>query len=196
MATDDRAQGGVSSLTLLLGGARSGKSSLAVEMGMRHDGPVTYVATAAALDDDMAARIRRHRDERPPTWTTIEERVDLVGAIDASGAESLVIVDCLTLWTTNLLLDGHDDDEIRRLADESAAHAASSPCRIVAISNEVGLGIHPESELGRRFRDVLGWVNQSWARAADESLFLVAGRVLPLEDPWKRLSTRHNDWPT
>lgn len=185
------------SLTLLLGGARSGKSALAVEIAHRHDGPVTYVATAAAGDSDMADRIDRHRAERPAHWRTIEEQIDLIGALDAAGgANTLVVVDCLNLWTSNLLFAEHGDDEIRELADAAAEFAAASPAPTVVISNEVGLGIHPETELGRRFRDVLGWVNQTWARHADRSLFLVAGRVLPLQDPWAHLPTHNNHTST
>lgn len=185
------------SLTLLLGGARSGKSSLAVEIGRRHAGDVVYLATAAGLDGDMADRIRRHQEERPSEWRTIEEQIDLVGALDATGGVStLTIVDCLTLWTTNLILGGWDDDEIRSRAELAARHASRLASPVVAISNEVGLGIHPDTDLGRRFRDVHGWVNQCWARHADRSLLLVAGRVLPLEDPWRHLPTRNNDAST
>lgn len=182
------------SLTLLLGGARSGKSSLAVEIGRRHDGAVVYVATAAALDGDMTDRIRHHREERPPQWETIEEQIDLIGALDAAAGEhTLTIVDCLTLWTTNLILAGHDDDEIRSRAEAAARHAVKLAGTVVVISNEVGLGVHPDTDLGRRFRDTHGWVNQCWARHADRSLLLVAGRVLPLEDPSGYLPTRHTD---
>jgi adenosylcobinamide kinase/adenosylcobinamide-phosphate guanylyltransferase len=169
-------------LTLLLGGARSGKSTLAVHLGERHDGPVTYVATATALDDDMAARIGRHRDERPAHWQTVEEPLDLARAIgDADGG--LVLVDCLTLWTTNLIFDGRSDDEIVGLAAEAAAVAARADADVIAVSNEVGLGIHPDTELGRRYRDVHGWVNQRWAAEAARSFLLVAGRLLTLHDP-------------
>ena len=183
-------------LTVLLGGARSGKSSMAVEMGIRYGGPVAYIATAAALDDDMAQRIRRHQDERPPEWHTIEEPLDLIAAIDAAQAvapDTLTIIDCLTLWTTNMLMIDHTDEEIRATSDLVATRAAASPTPIVAISNEVGLGVHPDSDLGRRYRDIHGWVNQSWTRAAGEALFLVAGRVLRLEDPWATGSMRQDD---
>ncbi|MGB0112636.1 MAG: bifunctional adenosylcobinamide kinase/adenosylcobinamide-phosphate guanylyltransferase [Ilumatobacteraceae bacterium] len=189
----------MNALTLLLGGARSGKSSLAVEMGLRFDGPVTYLATAAALDDDMTQRIARHRDERPADWHTIEEQTDLMGALDAASADApgtMTIIDCLTLWTTNLLMAGHTDDDVRSIATATAEHAARSATPVVAISNEVGLGVHPETELGRRYRDLLGWVNQAWASTASESLFLVAGRVLRLDDPWAAPGTRHDDAPT
>lgn len=188
----------MNALTVLLGGARSGKSSMAVEMGIRYGGPVAYIATAAPLDDDMARRISHHRAERPDGWHTIEEQVDLIAAIDAAQAtapETLTIVDCLTLWTTNLLMLERTDDEIRTLSDQVATRAAASPTPIVAISNEVGLGVHPDTDLGRRYRDIHGWVNQSWTRAADEALFLVAGRVLRLEDPWAS-AMRQDELPT
>jgi adenosyl cobinamide kinase/adenosyl cobinamide phosphate guanylyltransferase len=186
----------VNALTVLLGGARSGKSSTAVDMGIRYGGPVAYIATAAALDDDMAQRIRHHQDERPPDWHTIEEHVDLIAAIDAAQAvapDTMTIIDCLTLWTTNLLMQGRSDDEIRSMSHLVATRAAASPTPIIAISNEVGLGVHPDTELGRRYRDVHGWVNQSWTRASGEALFLVAGRVLRLEDPWASGHMRQDD---
>lgn len=178
-------------LTVLLGGARSGKSSLAVDIGLRFDGPVTYIATAPALDDDMAERIERHVAERPPEWTTIEERTDLVGALDAAGG-SLAIIDCLTLWTSNMMWEGRSDTEIQDRALRSARHAAARSAPVVVVSNEVGLGVHPETDLGQRYRDVLGWVNQAWVGESTRSLFLVAGRALALHDPFDHLG-KHID---
>ncbi len=178
-------------LTLLIGGARSGKSSLAVQIGHRHWAAgmaVTYIATAPEFDADLTGRVERHRAERPAGWATIEEEVDLVGAL--STAESgLAIVDCLTLWTSNLMWRDLTDDEIRERSADAVAAALARDEPTVVITNEVGLGIHPETELGRRYRDVLGWVNQDWARAADPALLLVAGRALPLTDPWQFLSS-------
>ena len=173
-------------LTLLLGGARSGKSALAVEIGRRHPGPVTFIATSPpALDGDMAGRIARHRAERP-AWPTIEEPVDLAAALTAAGG-GLAIVDCLTLWVSNLLHRGDDDEAIAAVAAEVAAATTARPGPTVAISNEVGLGVHPTTELGRRYRDLLGRVNQRWAAVADPALLLVAGRAVPLADPWTLL---------
>lgn len=174
-------------LTLLLGGARSGKSALAVEIGHRHGAPVTYVATAPRLDDDMAQRIARHRNERPAQWATVEEQTELADALDRCGSD-LVIIDCLTLWTSNLMWGGLADDEILRRAGTLAHRCADRVDPVVAISNEVGLGVHPDTELGRRYRDVLGRVNQAFADVADPSLLLVAGRALRLEDPWNHLA--------
>jgi adenosyl cobinamide kinase/adenosyl cobinamide phosphate guanylyltransferase len=179
-------------LTLLLGGARSGKSALAVELGRRHaadGGDVVYVATAPRVDDDMARRIDRHRAERPADWRTIEEEIDLGAALDRAG-DALVIVDCLTLWTSNLLLGGLTDDEVTARADDEARRAESRATPTVVISNEVGLGVHPETELGLRYRDVLGRVNQAWAAVATTSLLLVAGRAIPLEDPMLHIEDR------
>lgn len=171
------------SLTLLIGGARSGKSTLAVEIGRRYDaGPVTFIATAPALDEDMTLRIERHRAERPAQWTTIEEQRDLAGAIDRA-AVGLVIVDCLTLWTSNMMWCEHDDDEIRHAADVAAASASAHHGDVLVVSNEVGLGVHPESAAGRRYRDLHGWVNQRWSQRADTTMFVVAGKALLLDDP-------------
>lgn len=179
-------------LTLLIGGARSAKSSLAVEIGHRHHAagiPVTYIATAPSVehprDHDMADRIERHRKERPATWSTVEEELDLTGAL--TGLVGLVIVDCLTLWTSNLMWREFTDDAITARATEAAAVAAARDDPTVVITNEVGLGVHPETGLGRRYRDVLGWVNQAWAEVADPALLLVAGRAVRLDDPWDHL---------
>lgn len=174
-------------LTFLIGGARSGKSSLAVEIGRRFDGPVTFVATAPITDDDMERRIERHRNERPSSWTTIEEEVDLAGAL-ASVNDGLIIIDCLTLWTSNMMWNEVPDDEIGSRAVTLAITCAAGSAHVVAISNEVGSGVHPDTELGRRYRDVLGHVNQAFAATADPALLLVAGRAVPLVDPWQIIS--------
>ena len=169
------------------GGARSGKSALAVEIGRRHAGGVTFVATSPPIDGDLADRIARHRAERP-AWPTIEEPLDVAGALDGPG-DDLVIVDCLTLWVNNLLHRGDADDGHRGAArDRPLRLPPTEPDPTVVITNEVGLGVHPETELGRRYRDLLGRVNQHWAQAADVALLLVAGRAVPLTDPWTCLS--------
>ena len=155
-------------LTLLFGGARSGKSALAVEIGRRHAGPVTFIATAEPSDDDLRGRIARHRVDRPG-WPTVEEPLDLGGALATAG-NPMVIVDCLTLWVSNLLFRGDSDEEIQAASAAAAATASERAAPTVVISNEVGLGVHPETDLGRRYRDVLGLVNQQWARQADAML--------------------------
>jgi adenosylcobinamide kinase / adenosylcobinamide-phosphate guanylyltransferase len=168
-------------LTLLLGGARSGKSTLAVKRALAHGRPVSFVATAEAGDDEMAARIARHRAEREPGWATVEEPLELAGALAAAPPRAFVIVDCLSLWIANLLLRGDDDAAIERLAAQAAALAAARGAPTVAVSNEVGMGVVPVSESGRRYRDLLGRANATWAELADEALLVVAGRTLVLE---------------
>jgi adenosyl cobinamide kinase/adenosyl cobinamide phosphate guanylyltransferase len=163
------------SLTFLLGGARCGKSALAVELASQWDGPVTFIATGEAGDDEMAERIRRHREERPAAWMTIEEPVELASALETAPPDAAVVVDCLSLWVANILDDDVDPRNARAVA------AAKGRARTIVVSNEVGLGVVPVSELGRRYRDVLGRVNAQWAAAADEAAFVVAGKMLRLQ---------------
>lgn len=169
------------SLVLLLGGARSGKSSLAIELARRYDGPVALVATGEARDEEMAEKIRRHRAERPQSWTTIEEPLDLGGALAQTDADAAVVIDCLSLWAANLLERGDTDAEVEREARACAQLAKARSRLVVVVSNEVGLGIVPATPLGRRYRDVLGRVNVAWASVADEVTLVVAGRALRLE---------------
>jgi adenosyl cobinamide kinase/adenosyl cobinamide phosphate guanylyltransferase len=171
-------------LVLLLGGARSGKSALAVRMAAGWAGPVALVATLEARDREMAERIRRHRAERPAHWRTVEAPRELERALREAPADAFVIVDCLTLWVSNLLEQPDlPDAEIQRRALSAAALAASRAAPTVAVSNEVGSGIVPAAAMARRYRDLLGAVNTAWAAAADQALLLVAGRALPLLDP-------------
>ena len=163
------------SLTLVLGGARSGKSALAVKLASEWEGPVTFIATGEAGDDEMAERIRRHREERPAEWMTLEEPVELASALESAPPDAAVVVDCLSLWVANVF----DDDVEAR--NERAVAAAKKRPRTIVVSNEVGLGVVPVSELGRRYRDVLGRVNAQWAAAADEAFFVVAGKTLRLQ---------------
>ena len=178
-------------LTFLVGGARSGKSTLAVQMGEHHGGPVHFIATAEAFDDDLRARIERHRAARPVTWTTAEVPVELGAALTAAPREALVIVDCLTVWLANLFVHVIGPTQRAEAVDHMVA-ALRERDRIgagptVVVSNEVGMGVHPETLLGREYRDELGRVNQLVASVADRSLLLVAGRALRLGKPWELL---------
>jgi len=163
-------------LTLLLGGARAGKSALALRRAAASGRPVVFIATAQARDAEMAERIARHREERDPGWSTVEEPGDLAGALAAARAEACVVVDCLTLWVANLL--DRDDEEIARLAAWAAELAAGRAGPTIAVSNEVGMGVVPASAVGRRYRDVLGRVNAIWAERAEAAALVVAGRPL------------------
>jgi adenosyl cobinamide kinase/adenosyl cobinamide phosphate guanylyltransferase len=163
---------------LLLGGARSGKSSLAVRLAVDSAAPVTFIATAAPGDDEMADRIRAHRQERPAAWTTVDAPVDLLAAIRAAGPEEFLVLDCLTLWVSNQLGEGVASEEVKLAAGHVADEMAGR--RGVVVSNEVGLGIVPANDLARAFRDVLGSVNARFAECAERALFLVAGRAIEL----------------
>jgi adenosyl cobinamide kinase/adenosyl cobinamide phosphate guanylyltransferase len=163
---------------LLLGGARSGKSDLARRMGVDSGLPVTFVATATAGDEEMRERIALHRAERPAEWSVVEEPVDLLRAVTSAPSGNFVIVDCLTLWVSNLLGADRRSEEVRALG-EQAAEAMAGRSGVV-VSNEVGLGIVPANALARSFRDTLGAVNASFAARAERSVLLVAGRSLEL----------------
>jgi adenosylcobinamide kinase/adenosylcobinamide-phosphate guanylyltransferase len=173
----------VPSSHLVLGGARSGKSRFAVQ---RH-APVprvVFVATATAGDADMAARIARHRAERPSTWTVVEEPLALADRLRRlEGRREPVVVDCLTLWVANRQLRGDADAAILQEAGEIAALVARRAfAAITLVSNEVGEGVHPPTAEGRRFRDLLGLVNQAIAAACDRVTLMVAGLPLTLKD--------------
>lgn len=159
-------------LTLVLGGARSGKSRYAESAVMASRPPWLYVATAEPLDDEMAARIAEHRERRGHNWQTIEAPLDLAGAIATTPASGTILIDCLTLWLSNLMFKERDiDAEIERL--EAAMTARKAP--VVLVSNEVGFGIVPDNAQARRFRDLQGRLNQRIAARADRVVLVVAG---------------------
>lgn len=162
-------------LVLVLGGARSGKSSHAEALVREHPPPWFYVATAQALDDEMRERIDLHRQRRGRGWETVEAPLRLAEAVADAGQRPL-LVDCLTLWLSNHLLAGSDlEAEAGRL--EAALGRRRGP--IVLVANEVGLGIVPDNALARRFRDAAGRLNQRLAAVADEVVLMVAG--LPMK---------------
>jgi adenosylcobinamide kinase / adenosylcobinamide-phosphate guanylyltransferase len=165
----------VASSLFILGGARSGKSRFALA-GLPPRGRVTFVATAEPGDADMAARIARHQAERPPAWTTVVAPLDLTPRLsDALRAADTVVVDCLTLWVSNLMLRGDDEATILKEADALAALVADPAVELRLVSNEVGFGVHPATAEGLRFRDVLGLVNQRVAAASSRVVLMVAG---------------------
>ncbi|MGA7486563.1 MAG: bifunctional adenosylcobinamide kinase/adenosylcobinamide-phosphate guanylyltransferase [Xanthobacteraceae bacterium] len=169
------AEAGDVRLTLVLGGARSGKSRYAESLITACAPPWIYVATAQACDDEMAQRILAHRARRIAGWQTIEAPHDLAGALAAAPAQAPLLVDCVTLWLSNrMLADADLDAEIVRLEDALAGHTGI----VVLVSNEVGYGIVPDNALARRFRDAQGRVNQRLAARADRVTLVVAG--LPL----------------
>jgi adenosylcobinamide kinase / adenosylcobinamide-phosphate guanylyltransferase len=169
-------------LLLLIGGARSGKSSLAVRLAAEQAAPVVFLATGRPVDADMGARIQRHRDERPAHWQTVEEPLDLQAGIERVPAGSCLVIDCLSVWSANAL-EALGAEAVEREAAAAAAAAASRRGATIAVTNEVGMGVHPVSELGRSWRDLHGRVNAIWAQVAERAFLVVAGRTLSLGAP-------------
>jgi adenosyl cobinamide kinase/adenosyl cobinamide phosphate guanylyltransferase len=166
-------------LVLLIGGARSGKSQLALRLASEQSSPVAFLATAQAGDTEMAARIAQHRLERADSWQTIEEPLRLREAIADVSDDRCLLIDCLTLWTANAL-EAFGADQVEAHATAAARVAAARTGLTVAVTNEVGLGIVPDNALARSYRDLLGRVNAIWAGDADQVYLLVAGRALAL----------------
>jgi len=169
-------------ITLVLGGVRSGKSHYAQNL-VTGQGRVAFIATAEALDPEMQHRITRHRAERPSSWTTLETPVALEDAIlECSGNFDTVLVDCLTLWTSNLMMaEDSNIDRIFARATRLCEALQQVTSSVVLVSNEVGSGIVPSSDMGRLYRDLLGGVNQRVAAVADNVLLLVAGYPLAVK---------------
>ncbi|MEM8767230.1 MAG: bifunctional adenosylcobinamide kinase/adenosylcobinamide-phosphate guanylyltransferase [Pseudomonadota bacterium] len=166
------------SVTFLLGGARSGKSARALALAESMAPTRTFIATAEAFDAEMTTRIAKHKAERGPGWTTHEAPLELVEALESTLRPGhAVVVDCLTLWLSNLMHHGLSPaEEVPRLVD-----ALSLPGELVVVSNEIGLGLVPETPLGRRFRDEQGRLNQAVASASERVEFLAAGLPLTLK---------------
>ena len=167
-------------LTVLLGGARAGNSDLAVRLAQSWKREVTFVATAEAWDDEMTARIKQHQAQRPTTWTTVEEPLQLGRVLADVPHDRGIVIDCLTLWVNNVMVDGVPDEQVPDLARRLAEQAAAHPAEVVAVTNEVGLGVVPMNRLTRRYVDLLGAVNRIWVAAAATSLFVAAGRMIEL----------------
>jgi len=167
-------------LTFLTGGARSGKSALALRLASRTAAPVIFIATAPT-DVGMEERIARHRAERPQQWSTVEEPVELPTAIENRAPDETVVVDCITLWVSNLMAAGYDDGSIEARAEELARVCATRVGATFVVTNEVGSGVHPPSDLGIRFQDLLGRANRIVAARAQQAYLCVAGRALTLQ---------------
>jgi adenosylcobinamide kinase/adenosylcobinamide-phosphate guanylyltransferase len=170
------------SITLVLGGARSGKSSYALQLASVSE-KVTFIATAQASDDEMRMRIQRHRQERPASWSTAEVPVDLDLAIAQHSLSSeVLLIDCLALYAANLMtVERNDEEKIQERVDRLCQALRSAQSPVILVSNEVGSGIHPSHPSGRFFRDLLGRINQQVAQLADNVLLMVAGIPLPVK---------------
>lgn len=164
---------------LVLGGARSGKSAYAESLAEKWMGPRIFIATAQAQDEEMTARIKAHRQRRGEGWTTVDALLDLPGALrDAAHKDTFVLIDCLTLWLTNVMLAELD---CYSAVSELIEVLSNAPGTIVLVSNEVGSGIVPDNELARRFRDLAGQTNQRVAQAADGVVLVTAGLPMVLK---------------
>lgn len=176
-----------SKLVLILGGARAGKSTFALRLAEQWVGEAkaSFIATAQPSDEDMASRITRHREERPPAWSTIEEPYRLDEAFLKAADSAVVIVDCLTLFVSNWLLRAEDEaqcgETVQRISASFLSSAKAKSITVICVSNEVGMGIVPDTKHGRSFRDVLGRVNQQFADVADEVYLLAAGVPLRIK---------------
>lgn len=178
-------QGGSARRVLVLGGARSGKSRLAEQLTAEQAGTSglsqIYIATAEAWDDEMRARLAEHRRRRGPEWRTVEAPTQLPAALaEASTPTTAVLVDCLTLWLTNVMLA---DQDTAAAGDALIAAVTAAPGPVILVSNEVGLGIVPDNALARRFRDAQGRLNQDMAAACDTVIFVAAGLPMTLKAP-------------
>ena len=172
-------------LTFITGPSRSGKTRLSLKLAMSYPEPRGYLATAQALDEEMAVRIRRHQEERKANFETIEEPLRLTQALDSlERPYSIVIVDCLTLWLSNLMAKwGADEGSLRQEAFQAVEFFRTFSVPTVIISNEVGWGIVPDNPLARNFRDLSGNLNQALAAVADQVILTVAGIPLFLKQP-------------
>ena len=170
------------SVTLVLGGVRSGKSRYAQQLA-EQSRRVVFVATAKVTDDEMRAKIERHREDRPKEWLTVEEPLELPKVLGDHELDcELIVVDCLTVYAANLLeAEGEDGDAVERRVQTLCDVLRQVNCRVIVVSNEVGSGVHPVSPLGRTYRDLLGEINQRVARIADDVVLMVAGLPLALK---------------
>lgn len=169
--------------TLVLGGCRSGKSSYALELAESvSNSKRLYIATCVPYDNEMKDRVDRHQSERDETWTTVETPLQLSESIiKESNLYDVILVDCLTLWVTNLLLDGKSEEEIFEEVKKLSVAIEKSHCPVILVSNEVGAGIVPENKLARQFRDIAGFVNQKMAKCVPDVFFTAAGIPLKIK---------------
>ena len=170
-----------SKVVLVGGGVRSGKSAFALERARELGQRRVFVATGEALDDEMRARVTAHREERGPDFRTIEAPRELVAALSRVDTADVIVIDCMTLWLSNLLLDGMSDSAISARVDDLADTLTQRRFHALLVTNEVGLGIVPENALARRFRDVTGRAHQRLGAVADEVYFGVMGQLLRLK---------------
>ena len=168
----------ISHLSIILGGARSGKSTFAERLASSANRPRAYIATSQAFDVEMEVKIAKHRQDRGPDWQTIEAPLDIEGALAQVPANSVVLIDCLTLWLSNQM---HTDADIDAEVTNLLTVLSASPNPVICVSNEVGMGLVPDTPLGRQFRDHQGRLNRKVAEQANLAVFVAAGLPLALK---------------
>ncbi len=172
---------------LVLGGCRSGKSSHALQLAEGMGSRRIFVATCVPHDEEMRQRVKQHQADRSDTWQTLEVAVDLAGAIAEHGSQAdVMLIDCLTLWLNNLLMETEDVERIRGRIDGLADTILNAPRSIVLVSNEVGAGIVPENRLARLYRDLSGWTNQAMAAVCGQVIWTVAGIPVTIKPPFQK----------
>ncbi|HZK53912.1 MAG TPA: bifunctional adenosylcobinamide kinase/adenosylcobinamide-phosphate guanylyltransferase [Desulfosporosinus sp.] len=189
----------MSQFTFITGGARSGKSRFAELLAAHTKRPVIYIATAQILDGEMALRVKKHQQQRPSTWRLIEEPRNILDTLlKLKDEDGIILLDCVTLWLTNLLLEGYVQDDhdclnntlepqILKSVQEVAQLARDIKPKVIFVSNEVGQGIVPENALARAYRDLAGRSNQILARSADQVYMVVAGIPMELKHSGEKL---------
>lgn len=169
-------------MIFITGGCRSGKSRYALHYANQHFSKKLFLATAEALDEEMAQRIENHKKVRGPEWQTVEEPIQIVDKIKENGAsEKVILIDCLTLWLYNLLMRWDNDSRILEETERLIDSLKKSPASSILVSNEVGMGIVPADSISRRYRDLLGAMNQKIAARLDTVIFMVSGIPLFLK---------------
>ncbi len=169
-------------IVFVTGGCRSGKSRFALEFADSHFEEKVFVATCEAGDEEMRTRIEQHQRTRGSDWQTVEVPTAIAEAVSSHRSKvDVILIDCLTLWVNNLLAEGGSQEEIFAHADAFIQAIDEARCSVILVSNEVGCGIVPENELARRFRDVMGLVNQKVAACADTVVWMVAGVPAPIK---------------
>lgn len=168
-------------LIFITGAVRSGKSSFAIKLAKESNKQIVFLASCNPLDEEMKKRVKRHRQQRPKTWKTVEEPIEVAAVIEKAKKNQLIIFDCLTLWISNILLKDQKQTLIKKRIIGLIEVLKHTPATVLVVSNEVGWGVVPENKLARSFRDIVGITHQQIAKVSDEVYLIVAGQQLKLK---------------
>lgn len=168
-------------IILITGSVRSGKSDFALKLAKSSKKKVVFLATCIPQDQEMRQRVKKHQQRRPKNWETIEKDINLSSIIDKRGKNEVIIIDCLTLWISNLLLTELEDKQLFKKINEFTNTLKKTSCSVILVSNEVGWGIVPENQLARRFRDIIGTMHQKVSRISSEVYLMIGGIPLKIK---------------